>query len=160
MAVTPAPSPRLRSQGLCAYTQVQDPHFPSDYHQNPPHNIPMKITPLTVLLFLPCLALAESPSTVISPEVTKQLAVMTANLKLTSAQQNKIRPILAYEAEKKTAIESNTTLSDKQKHDQVGTVHRAALQQIKKVFTPEQMKLIESDMHHSSSSSTSSTAGK
>ena len=59
-----------------------------------------------------------------------------------------------------TAIESSTTMSEKQKHDQVGTVHRAALQKIKKIFTPEQMKLIEADMNHSSPSSTSSTSGK
>ncbi len=120
----------------------------------------MKITPLLVLSCLPLLALAEPPSTAISPEVTKELATMTANLKLTPAQQDKIRPIMAYEAQKRAAVESNTTLSEKQKHDQIGTIHRAALQQIKKVFTPEQMKLIEDDMNHSSSSSTSSTSGK
>ena len=61
----------------------------------------MKITPLLVLSCLPLLALAEPPSTAISPEVTKELATMTANLKLTPAQQDKIRPIMAYEAQKR-----------------------------------------------------------
>jgi len=119
----------------------------------------MKITPLLALVCLPCLVLAQTPSTTIPPEVTKELAVMTANLKLTPAQQNKIRPILAYEAEKKAAVEKSTNLSEQQKHDQIGTIHRAALQQIKKVFTPEQMKLIEDGMNHPGSSSTNPTAG-
>jgi len=119
----------------------------------------MKITPLIILGCLPCFALAETPSTTVSPEVTKELATMTANLKLTPEEQNKIRPILAYEASKKEAVDKNTTLSEKQKHDQVGTIHRAALQQIKKVFTPEQMKLIEDGMNHPGSSPTSPTAG-
>ena len=117
----------------------------------------MRITPLLALACLPCLALAEPTSTATPPEVTKELGVMTANLKLSPAQQEKIRPILAYEAAKRKAIESNTTLSVKQRHDEIGTIHRAALQQIKKVFTPEQMKLIEDDMNHKQADSTSPT---
>jgi hypothetical protein len=119
----------------------------------------MKITPLVVLVCLPCLALAETPSTVVASEVTKELAIMTANLKLTPEQQNNIRPILAYEAEKIAAVLKNTTLGEKQKHDQIGTIHRAGLKQIKKIFTPEQMKLIEDGMNHPGASPTSPTAG-
>ena len=77
---------------------------------------------------------------------------MTSRLKLSQSQQDKIRPILVAEANKKQSIE-NSTLSDKQKRDQIGANHRAACQQIKKVFTPAQMAQIEDEMNHSSSPS-------
>lgn len=117
--------------------------------------ITMKAFLLTAILILPCLAFAN---TTISPEATKELAVMTTKLKLSVSQQNKIRPMLANEFAKRQAIQDNTTLGDKQKHDQIGAIHRATCKQIKTVFTPEQMAKIENDMHHPSP--TSSTSGK
>ena len=79
---------------------------------------------------------------------------MTSRLHLTQGQQNEIRPILVAEFIKKKSIQ-DSTLSDKAKHDQIGAVHRAACQQIKKVFTPEQMAQIEQEQSHPTASSTS-----
>ena len=78
---------------------------------------------------------------------------MTGKLSLSASQQDQIRPILVAEWNKKQSIESST-LSDSQKHDQVGANHRAALQKIKAVFTPEQMAQIEQEQDHPATSST------
>lgn len=78
---------------------------------------------------------------------------MTTRLKLTPAQQDRIRPILVEELRQKQLIEKST-LSDKQKFDQVGANHRAALQKIKAVFTPAQLAQIEDEMDHPAASST------
>jgi len=79
---------------------------------------------------------------------------MTEKLKLSPAQQDAIRPILVAEAAQKKAIQDNTTLSDKEKQEQSFAVHRMSLQQIKALFTPEQMALIEDGMKHTSASPT------
>ena len=105
----------------------------------------MKAVLLAAIALLPCLAFAES--TTISPEATQELAVMTARLKLSVTQQNKIRPMLAAEFTKRQAVQDNTSLSDKQKRDRIGVIHRATCKQIKAVFTPEQMAKIEHDMN-------------
>lgn len=78
---------------------------------------------------------------------------MTGKLKLSQNQQDKIRPILVSEWNKKKSIESST-LSDKEKHDQIGANHRAACQNIKTLFTPAQMAQIEEGMNHHPASST------
>lgn len=116
----------------------------------------MKASLLATIAFLPCLAFAEASSTTTPPEVTQQLSVMTGKLKLSQSQQDKIRPMLVAEWNKKQSIEKST-LSDKQKHDQIGANHRAACQQIKMVFTSEQMAQIEGEMNHSSPTSTKNT---
>ena len=85
------------------------------------------------------------------------METMTTRLKLSQTQQDRIRPILASEAEKKKQVQDKTNLSDKQKHDQIGAIHRAALQQIKAVFTPEQLALINEGMNHPSPTSADST---
>lgn len=113
----------------------------------------MKRSLLTTLALLPCFALAATSPTSIPPDVAHELSVMTTKLKLSESQQDRIRPILVAEFNKKQAIE-NSTLSDRQKHDQVGSNHRAALQKIKALFTPEQLALIEEDQNHPSTSST------
>ena len=115
----------------------------------------MKPSLLAAIAFLPCIAFAGTGSTSTPPDVTQQLSVMTTKLKLSQSQQDKIRPILVAESNKKQSIEKST-LSDKQKHDQIGANHRAACQQIKKVFTPEQMSQIEDEMNHSSPTSPTS----
>lgn len=109
----------------------------------------MKIPLLATIAFLPCFAFAGTISTVIPPDVTQELSVMTSRLNLSQSQQDKIRPILVAEWNKKTSIE-NSTLSDKQKHDQEGANHRAALQKIKVLFTPAQMAQIEQGQNHPS----------
>jgi len=78
---------------------------------------------------------------------------MTGRLKLSQNQQDKIRPILVAEWNKKKSIESST-LGDKEKHDQIGANHRAACQKIKTLFTPAQMAQIEEEMNHPPASST------
>ena len=111
----------------------------------------MKISLLAAIAFLPCLAFAGTTTT--PPEVVQNLSVMTSRLKLSQSQQDKIRPILVAEWNKKQSIQ-DSTLSDKQKHDQIGANHRAALQKIKAVFTPAQMAQIEQEQDHPSTSST------
>ena len=114
----------------------------------------MKAFLLAAIALLPCLAFAET--TPIAPEANKELSVMTTKLKLSASQQNKIRPILANEFAKRQAVQNNTSLSDQQKHDQIGSIHRAACKQIKTVLTPEQMTQVENDMNHSSRTSSTS----
>ena len=111
----------------------------------------MRLTPILALALLPCFALAEPTSQV---DVAKQLEVITTNLKLSPSQQGKVKAILVEEAAKRKAIEENTKLTEKQRHEQVGTIHRASCQQMKAVFTPEQQKLIEEDMNHTAKSPT------
>ncbi len=113
----------------------------------------MKTSLFAAIAFLPCLAFAGTSPTATPPEVTKVLSVMTGRLKLSQSQQDKIRPILVAEWNKKKSIESST-LSDKEKHDQIGANHRAACQKIKTLFTPAQMAQIEQEMNHPPASST------
>lgn len=79
---------------------------------------------------------------------------MTERLKLSLSQQDAIKPILVAEADQRKTIQDNTTLSAKEKHDQIFAIHRASLQQIKALFTPEQMALIEQGQKHPSGSPT------
>ena len=104
----------------------------------------MKLS-LACLVLFPCGVLADSPTTPNGgvPQPTAELKVMTERLHLSQSQQNEIAPILVAESNKRKSIQDNTALSDQQKHDQTGEVHRAALQQIKAVFTPEQLAQIE-----------------
>jgi hypothetical protein len=103
----------------------------------------MKTSLLAIFSFLPCLALADSSST------------STDRLNLSPSQQEAIKPILVAEADKRKSIEDDTTLSVQEKHDQTGEVHRASLQQIKALFTPEQMAQIEQGQAHPQPSPTS-----
>ena len=132
-------------------------------------------TPLLVgILFVPLMVWADSksptaqpttkpvvtsPSTTGAnsaiPDPTTELQVMTERIKLTPSQQAAIKPILVDEFKKRTAIEDNTSLTVQQKHDQTGVVHRAALQEIKAIFTPAQQALIEQEQDHPTVSSTS-----
>ena len=113
----------------------------------------MKTFLFAAIAFLPCLAFAGTSPTATPPEVTKELSVMTGRLKLSQNQQDKIRPILVAEWNKKKSIESST-LSDNEKHDQIGANHRAACQKIKTLFTPAQMAQIDQEMNHPPASST------
>ena len=119
----------------------------------------MKTSLLAIFSFLPCLALADSSSTSTSPggvpDPTAELKVMTDRLNLSPSQQEAIKPILVAEADKRKSIEDDTTLSVQEKHDQTGEVHRASLQQIKALFTPEQMAQIEQGQAHPQPSPTS-----
>ena len=73
---------------------------------------------------------------------------MTERLKLTPDQQEAIKPILVAEADKRKTIQDDTTLSPQERHEQIGANHRASLQQIKALFTPEQVALIEQGQKH------------
>ena len=108
------------------------------------------------LVFIPCVGLAASPTSPNNgvPQPTAELKVMTERLHLSQSQQDQIAPILVAEAGKRKAIQDDTALTDQQRHDQTGQVHRAALQQIKTVFTPEQLALIEQGQDHPGTSST------
>ena len=73
---------------------------------------------------------------------------MTERLHLSQSQQDQIAPILVAESNQRTAIQNDPSLDAQEKHDQTGVVHRAALQQIKALFTPEQMAVIEQGQDH------------
>ena len=79
---------------------------------------------------------------------------MTERIKLTPSQQAAIKPMLVAEFKQRKAIEDITSLTAQQKHDQTGTVHRAALQEIKAIFTPAQLALVEQEQDHPAVSST------
>jgi hypothetical protein len=115
----------------------------------------MKLS-LTLLALLPYIALADSPTVPNggTPQPTEELKVMTERLHLSQGQQDQIAPILVSEADKRKSIQDDTTLSNQQKHDQTGEVHRAALQQIKAVFTPEQLAQVEAGQDHPESGPT------
>ncbi len=123
----------------------------------------MKAILFTVLASLTCIAFgADSCSTSECPQQTNQqvpydptaiLQGMTAKLKLSASQQDGIKPILIAEADKRKSIQADTTLSDKQKHDQIGVIHRAACQQIKVLFTADQLAQIDRDQNHQSQTS-------
>ncbi len=99
------------------------------------------------------------------PDPATELQVMTERLKLSSSQQNEIKPILVAEYNDRKAILDSKTLTEQQKRDRGIEIHRASLQKIKVLFTPEQMALIEagqnnpgpSPTHPSTSSPTSPT---
>jgi len=114
---------------------------------------------LATLALLPCVSFAEPVSTVIPPDVVQELSVMTSRLNLSQSQQDRIRPILIAEWNKKQSIEGST-VTDQQKHNQIGANHRSALQKIKVVFTPQQMAQIEQEQNHPSPSSTNPGAQK
>jgi hypothetical protein len=109
-----------------------------------------------LLALLPCVALADSPTVPNGgiPQPTEELKVMTERLHLSQSQQEEIAPILVSEAEKRRSIRGDTTLNSQEKHDRTGEVHRAALQQIKAVFTPEQLAQIEAGQDHPKSGPT------
>ena len=73
---------------------------------------------------------------------------MTNRLGLSQAQQDQIAPILAAEAKDRKAVEDNKTLGPQAKSVQIGMIHRTALQQIKAIFTPTQMAMIEQGQDH------------
>jgi hypothetical protein len=109
----------------------------------------MKLSLLAIVCF-PGAALAISPTSPSNsiPQPTAELKVMTERLHLSQSQQDQIAPILVAEFDKRKAIQDDTSLSVQQKHDQTGQVHRAALQQIKAVFTSEQLAQIEQGQDH------------
>jgi hypothetical protein len=88
------------------------------------------------------------------PQPTAELKTMTDRLHLSRSQQDQIAPILVAEADKIKVIQDEPTLSVQDKHNQSGAVHRAALRQIKAVFTPEQLALVEQGQDHPQSSPT------
>jgi len=110
--------------------------------------------PLLILAVFPCTVLADSPASSLTspnggvPQPTAELKVMTERLHLSKSQQDEIAPILVSESDKRQSIQDDTSLSQQQKHDQTGEVHRAALQQIKALFTPEQLALIDQGQQH------------
>ena len=79
---------------------------------------------------------------------------MTERLNLSRSQQEDIAPILVAESIKRKSIQDDTTLNSQEKHDEIGMVHRSALQQIKALFTPEQIALIEHGQTHPAPGST------
>jgi hypothetical protein len=114
------------------------------------HDSPYMKFALILLLSLPCVAKADSPTSPNGgvPQPTAELKVMTERLHLSQDQQDQIAPILVAEANQRTAIQNDSSLSVQEKHDQTGVVHRAALRQIKALFTPEQLAIIEQAQAH------------
>jgi len=70
---------------------------------------------------------------------------MTEKLKLSTSQQQAMKPILVAEYEKTKSIVDDKGLSAQQKHDQTGIIHRAAVKQIKALFTTAQMAQINQE---------------
>jgi len=117
---------------------------------------------LILLISLPCVARADSPTSPNGgvPQPTAELKVMTERLQLSPSQQTAIKPILVEEFNQRKAIADDKSLSALQKRDQTLTVHRAALQKIKALFTPAQMALIESGQNNPAPGPTNPTAAK
>jgi hypothetical protein len=114
------------------------------------HDSPYMKFALLLLLSLPFVVRADSPTSPNGgvPQPTAELKVMTERLHLSQSQQDEIAPILVAEADQRTAIQNDPSLDAQEKHDQTGAVHRAALRQIKALFTPEQLALVEQGQDH------------
>jgi len=121
----------------------------------------MKLS-LLAFLVIPSFALADTTSATTAasapnstaPQPTEELKVMTQRLNLSQSQQDAIGPILVTEANNRKSIMDNTTLTPLQRHEQLGANHRASLQQIKALFTPDQLALINQEQAHPSASPT------
>jgi Spy/CpxP family protein refolding chaperone len=123
----------------------------------------MKPHLLALFTLLPCLALAQTPTTsdqtppgpppgegqwhhhgpLTADELLQHL---TKALDLTSSQQEEIKPILDTEVTKLNALHSDTSLSEEDKHAQMKSIHEDAKKQILPVLNADQAKKF-SQMH-------------
>jgi hypothetical protein len=126
----------------------------------------MKLPLLAVLLFVPCVALAQTstnstdnPSAPTctghhkhkqghSPE--QELAFLTKKLDLSDSQQQDIGPILTSAATQRKAIFENASLSKEEKHQQLKALHEQTTTQIEAQLTPDQTTTFEEmqQKHH------------
>ena len=75
----------------------------------------------------------------------QRLAHMTKRYKLTSDQQNQIKPILQDEQQQMQAMRSDTTSSREDKMAKMKSTHEASNQKIEAVLTDEQKQKFEAD---------------
>jgi len=75
----------------------------------------------------------------------QRLAHMTKRYKLTSDQQNQIKPILQDEQQQMQSMRSDTTSSREDKHAKMQSMHQASTQKIEAVLTDEQKQKFEAD---------------
>jgi hypothetical protein len=126
----------------------------------------MKTPLLAILTFIPCLAFAQSSSSVStsststtqSSETThhyshkspkQQLAWLTTKLGLNATQQGQISPVLVSKDAQMKTISGNASLTEVQKHDQVSTLFQSSNTQIESFLTPDQVTQFEAlHQHH------------
>ena len=75
----------------------------------------------------------------------QRLAHMTKRYKLTSDQQNQIKPILQDEQQQMQSMRSDTTSSREDKMAKMKSTHEASNQKIEAVLTDEQKQKFEAD---------------
>ncbi len=68
----------------------------------------------------------------------KRLKRMTKRLNLTDEQQEKIRPILQDEEKQASAVDSDSTLTQQQRHKKMRQIHLTSRSQIDPILTAEQ----------------------
>ena len=80
-----------------------------------------------------------------SPE--RETAKLTKELNLTPDQAAKVTPILADREQKVAALQTDTTLTEDARRQQMKAIHKATEQQLDAVLTPDQREQMKS-LHH------------
>ena len=130
----------------------------------------MKLPLIVTLAFLPCLALAQSSSSnstssapTTRPSETahnyshkspkQQLAWLTTKLGLNVTQQGQIGPVLVSKDAQMKTISGDTSLTEKQKHDQMGSLFESSNKQVESFLTSDQATQFEAMRQHHAKSS-------
>ena len=82
-----------------------------------------------------------------APNSQKEIAHLTKALNLTPDQAAKVEPILADRDQKVAALQSDTTLTEDARRQQMKAIHKASEQQLDAVLTPDQREQMKS-LHH------------
>ena len=106
------------------------------------------------------LALAQQPAPTPTPDATpapahakhghspeRETAKLTKELNLTPDQAAKVTPILADRDQKVATLQSDTTLTEDARRQQMKAIHKATEQQLDAVLTPDQREQMKS-LHH------------
>lgn len=72
-------------------------------------------------------------------DIDKEVAQITAELKLSASRHDEVKAILTTLYDKTKAVHADTTLNDLQKSDQIQALYEEANKQIREVLTPEQV---------------------
>jgi len=82
-----------------------------------------------------------------APDPQKEIARLTKELNLTPDQATKVTPILADRDQKVATLQSDTTLTEDARRQQMKAIHKATEQQLDAVLTPDQREQMKS-LHH------------
>ncbi len=82
-----------------------------------------------------------------APDPARETAHLTKQLNLTPDQSARLQPILADRDQKLADLRASTSLSRKDMHHQMKTIHEGTMQQLSSILTPEQMQQMKAMRH-------------